>query len=224
MAYQEILVLNSTTPQIVSPQTAGAAVLTFDTTGGPSTVGPMLKIGTGSTTQVGLMIGYNQNGYGAIYPGNITPSTANYAMLVDATGALTRINSNTGAVALCIGGSEYLRMTTTALNLQFGIMDIGSAALGLKRVYFDYTNSATIGAVTINKAVGRCNVAAAATSVVVTNSLVTAASEVLCVIAQNDGTATLKNVVAAAGSFTVTLTAAATANCAVAFYVLPTDA
>lgn len=81
------------------------------------------------------------------------------------------------------------------------------------------TNSATIGAVTINNINGRCNIAAGGTSVVVTNSLVSASSNVLATIAQNDATATLKNVVAGSGSFTITLTAAATANTAVCFMV-----
>ena len=81
------------------------------------------------------------------------------------------------------------------------------------------TNSATIGAVTINKTLGRCNIAAGATTVVVTNSLVAATSNVFATIAQNDTTAILKNVVAGAGSFTITLTAAATANTAVNFVV-----
>ena len=80
-------------------------------------------------------------------------------------------------------------------------------------------NSATIGAVTINNTVGRCNVAAAAASVVVTNNLVTAASNIIVTIAQNDATAVIKNVVAGAGSFTINLNAAATANTAINFVV-----
>lgn len=81
------------------------------------------------------------------------------------------------------------------------------------------TNSATIGAVTINNTVGRCNVAAGVASVVVTNNLVSATSNVIASIAQNDVTAVLKNVVAASGSFTINLTAAATANTAINFVV-----
>lgn len=81
------------------------------------------------------------------------------------------------------------------------------------------TNSATIGAVTINKANGRCNVAAGTASVVVTNSLVSTSSNVIATIAQNDATAILKNVVASSGSFTINLTAAATANTAVCFMI-----
>jgi len=81
------------------------------------------------------------------------------------------------------------------------------------------TNSATVGAVTINNTVGRCNATAGTNAVVVTNNLVTAASNVIAVAAQNDATAAVKNVVAAAGSFTINLTANATANMAINFVV-----
>lgn len=92
--------------------------------------------------------------------------------------------------------------------------------LKLRQLYPDFTNTGTVGAVTINKACGQAILAAAATQVVVTNNLVTANSQILCTIAQNDATATIKNVVAAAGSFTITATAAATANTAINFLVL----
>jgi hypothetical protein len=84
------------------------------------------------------------------------------------------------------------------------------------------TNTAggTTGAQTINKPSGTVNFAAAATTLVVTNSLVTASSIVMVVIRTNDATATIKNVVPAAGSFTITLGAAATAETSVGFFVI----
>lgn len=128
-------------------------------------------------------------------------------------------------VRLAIGGNyAYLFSTTQFLPTVTGQNDIGSAAFAWRRLYLDFTNTGTVGAVTINKACGRVIVAAAATSVVVTNSIVTAASNIMCTIAQNDATAVIKNVVAAAGSFTINLNAAATANCAVNFLVVNTDA
>lgn len=88
-----------------------------------------------------------------------------------------------------------------------GSADMGAAALGWKRLYIDYTNTATVGAVIINKASGRINAAAAATSVVVTNSLVTAASHVNVWVSSADTTARVTSVVPAAGSFTVNMVA-----------------
>jgi len=82
------------------------------------------------------------------------------------------------------------------------------------------TAAGTTGAQTINKTAGTVNFAAAATSLVVTNSLVTANSIVICTVGTND--ATLKSVcaVAGAGSITLTANAAATAETRVNFLVI----
>lgn len=85
------------------------------------------------------------------------------------------------------------------------------------------TAGGTTGAQTINKTAGTVNFAAAASTLVVTNSTVTASSLVFCVIRTNDGTATIKNVVPSSGSFTITLTAAATAETSVGFFVVEPD-
>jgi len=84
------------------------------------------------------------------------------------------------------------------------------------------TNTAggTTGAQTINKPSGTVNFAAAATSLVVTNSLCTTSSIVLCDIRTNDTTAVIKNVVPGSGSFTITLNAAATAETSVGFLII----
>lgn len=86
----------------------------------------------------------------------------------------------------------------------------------------DATNTApgTTGARTINKAAGTVNFAAGAVALVVTNSLVTSASIILCVVRTNDSTAIIKNVVPASGSFTIRLDAAATAETSVGFLVI----
>lgn len=82
------------------------------------------------------------------------------------------------------------------------------------------TAAGTTGARTINNPSGTVNFAATATTLVVTNSLVTTASLIFAVIRTNDSTATIKNVVPASGSFTITLTAAATAETSVGFFVI----
>lgn len=103
-----------------------------------------------------------------------------------------------------------------------GVSDLGSGTLGFKRLYVDYTNTATIGAVTINKASFRANIALGATSVVVTNSYVTAASKVLCMAAANDTTGRVTASVPAAGSVTI-YSVATTANMAVDCLVVNAD-
>lgn len=101
--------------------------------------------------------------------------------------------------------------------------DLGTASKHWSKLYVDYTNTATVGAVTINKAAGRVRIAAAGSSVVVTNSIVTAASHVFVETSTNDATCSDKNVVPAAGSFTITTTATCTAETTFDFFVVNAD-
>lgn len=81
------------------------------------------------------------------------------------------------------------------------------------------TTAGTTGAVTINRPYGSVNFAAAATTLVVTNSVATATSLIFVTPQTADATATSFSVTRAAGSFTITANAAATAETTVAFYV-----
>ena len=78
----------------------------------------------------------------------------------------------------------------------------------------------TTGAQTINRPAGAVNFAAAATSLVVTNNLVTADSIIIATVATNDSTMKSVAVVAGAGSFTLHADAAATAETRVNFIVV----
>lgn len=86
----------------------------------------------------------------------------------------------------------------------------------------DGTNTAagTTGAQTINKMSGSVNFAAAATTLVVTNSLCTTTSKIFCTILTNDTTALIKNVIPASGSFTIRLNVAPTAETRVGFWII----
>ena len=89
------------------------------------------------------------------------------------------------------------------------------------------TNSAavvTTGAYTTNQSQGTCAIAIGASSVVITNSLVTASSKVVAVVAQTAADGTLlrvERVVAAAGSFTIFGTANATATTVIDWAIIP---
>lgn len=80
--------------------------------------------------------------------------------------------------------------------------------------------SGTPGNGTVNNPRGRAAFAAAGTTVVVTNSLVTATSTVLVQLGGSDVTLTTVRVTPAAGSFTVTGNAAATATTPFDFFVV----
>jgi len=90
------------------------------------------------------------------------------------------------------------------------------------KVSYWATNTAagTTTVQTINRPSGTINIAAGETSKDVNNSLCTTSSIVLPVIRTNDATATIKNVVPGNGSFTINLTAAATAETSVGFFII----
>lgn len=81
------------------------------------------------------------------------------------------------------------------------------------------TAGGTTGAQTINKLTGTVNFAAAAASLVVTNSLVDANSIINCTIGTNDATMKSVQAVAGAGSFTIYADVAPTAETRVNFRV-----
>lgn len=82
------------------------------------------------------------------------------------------------------------------------------------------TAAGTTGAQTINATSGSVNFAAAATSLAVTNNLVTALSIITCTVATNDTTLKAVQCVAGSGIFTIFASAAATAETRVNFLVI----
>lgn len=111
--------------------------------------------------------------------------------------------------------SFRVALNTTVTPISF--LDIGSG-YGFT-FYRTNTAAGTTGAQTIDKPAGSVNIAAGQTTLVVTNTMCLATSNVFAAVQTNDTTAVLKNVVPAAGSFTITLTAAATAETRIAFWV-----
>lgn len=135
-------------------------------------------------------------------------------------------HDGTNGVIDVSAASGFLKVGGNATSVQpstNGTIDLGAGTVGYKRLYVDFTNTGTIGAVTINKAAGRVNVAAAAATVTVTNSLATAASAIFATAAANDATCGVKNAVPAAGSFVINMTANCTANTAISFFIVNTD-
>ena len=123
-----------------------------------------------------------------------------------ATGTFFAINKTTGS-------ANYLDFQNNGISL-YKIDNVGKPS---------YETTITAGGITgnqtINKTSGTVNIAAAGTTVTVTNSLVTTSSIVFAVIRTNDTTAYIKNVVPGAGSFDINLGAAATAEISIGFIV-----
>lgn len=213
------LSLSSTLTTSVNPfSVTDATDSTSTTTGALKTAGGLgvakksffgdaLQVGSGSGTSAGLIVGYlGVSGFGAIWSSGVTPSTNNYGF------------ATTGA------GDTYLRGASTArLNVNSVDMLVANATglVHAGNMTYDKTVTAagTTGARTINKTTGRVNFAAAATSLVVTNSLATANSICHVTKATNDATMRLGACVAAAGSITIYADVAPTAETAVNFTV-----
>jgi len=155
-------------------------------------------------------------------PGTNTMSvpTAVVTTLLDAQGDVNLGNSSVDSVTI-LGEVDSDIIPST------GAEDLGSSANRWAEVHAlqfltdkTITASGTTGAQTINKIAGSVNFAAAATSLVVTNSLVTANSVIIATVGTNDATMTSVQVVAGAGSFTIHTNAAATAETRVDFLVI----
>ena len=130
-------------------------------------------------------------------------------ILLDSRGTIT--DTTTG-----VGGRISLETRTVAgaMTERLAIETDGAIT-----VPTTITAVGTTGNQTINKPAGRVNIAASGTTVVITNSLVTANSIVMAVAATNDSTARVTNVVPAAGSFTIN-TVAVTAETAFNWFVV----
>ena len=128
-------------------------------------------------------------------------------------GVLTNISStSTSTGSLVVSGGTGIAGNTYV----GGLLNMAGDIQADKTV----TAGGTTGAQTINKNAGSVNFAASATSLVVTNSRVTANSIIIATVATNDTTMKSVQVVAGSGSFTIYGDAAATAETRVNFLVV----
>lgn len=138
-----------------------------------------------------------------------------------------------GSLLISSGASSSAKLhvigTNTTANVGTFLVQDGAATPATiyridndGKITYRATNTAagTTGAQTINRPSGTVNFAIGASSLVVTNSLCTTASLVFAEVRTNDATAQIKNVVPAAGSFTINLSAAATAETSVGFFII----
>ena len=197
-------------------------------------------IGTNSAAPFGVM----SSGVARIYvqtAGNVTiGGTTNISQL--AIPVAPTASANYGLFSLsntttAFDGTTTGKFVGSSSGQYIAVNSVGSVAYnyiscqknGLNRWQVDstgketfastITTGGTTGNQTINKPSGTVNIAAAGTTVTVTNSLVSTSSIVVAVVRTNDATAYIKNVVPSAGSFVITLGAAATSEVSIGFIV-----
>lgn len=164
------------------------------------TTGPVVG-STGNT-----WLGARASNYTALWF-NVTPAATNYAIGGGPNGD-TDINATTGqAIGFNINNSSKANMTASAwtVSIPFAMAD------EIRLTSFT-DDSATPGNRTVNKVRGVNAIAIGAATCVITNSFVSATSLVIPVLQFGDATATtVLRCIPAAGSFTLTVNAAATA-------------
>lgn len=176
---------------------------------------------------------------GAPFTGG-TGTTTLPLLLLEPTGATAKTNWSTNGtvfgvnvlggfagdlINLAVGTSTRFNVTSAGTGFfAAGILTQGNLILSGTTNQFQVpstiTPPGTNGAQTINRMMGAVNFAPGATSLVVTNSLVSTTSWVDAVVATNDMTAIVKNVVKSNGSFTINLEEAADAATRVDFFVV----
>jgi hypothetical protein len=137
------------------------------------------------------------------------------------SGTLSVARGGTGLSTLTVNRIPYGN-GTSAFQSSANLTYDGSIFTAKANIVVNKTITATgtTGAQTINQTSGSVNFAIAATSLIVTNSLVTTSSVILATVASNDSTMKSVQAVAGTGSFTLYANAAATAETRVNFLVL----
>lgn len=212
-----------------SSLTAGPTVV--GTTGSSSSGSQYLVQGAGSTSfravdwgSTSVSIGSSNRNFGSfiVGDGTVVEHTSGTHPLIASFIAKPQ-TITIGAASTTNTATVYIdnEHTATVTGDNYALwVNAGNTRIG-GDINIDRTITAggTTGNQTINQMSGTVNVAASGTTVTVTNSFVTANSIVYAVIRTNDATATIKNVVPAAGSFTINLGAAATAETSIGFLV-----
>lgn len=204
---------NSTPNSSATNAYAGVYALTLASSGTISNAyGSQCNISTSSGTSGNITNAYSYyTSLSHSSTGTITSAYGNYTNLNNA-GNITNyygVYFNEQAKGTISGNYYFLYQTGSAANKLSGDVQLSKTV----------TPAGTTGAQTINATTGSVNFAAAATSLVVTNNLVTANSIINATVAANDTTMKSVAVVAAAGSFTIYANAAATAETRVNFIV-----
>ena len=147
--------------------------------------------------------------------------TTQRAVVINApTYAFASASTLTTAATMAISGAPIAGTNATLTNSYALWIQSGFARFdGGISIDSTLTAGGTTGAQTINKAAGSVNFAAAATTLVVTDSLVKTNSIVITTAMTNDATCSVKDVEVASGSFTIRMNAACTAETKVGFVV-----
>lgn len=177
------------------------------------------------TSQFGFIITFSGANQGYATLGDCVTSASD-CLIVDNISHVSRL-----AADLVTVGDANTVLNSTVLNVNDTAKTIGTAGTGNLVIWDDsatnnhklqrtITAAGTTGNQTINKQAGTVNIAAAGTSIVITNNTVTTSSLVTATLRTADTTCTfIKSVVPTANTITITVNAGCNAETSVGFIV-----
>ena len=143
-------------------------------------------------------------------------------LYIDPSSSSAQLYGNNTSVGQA-GTEIKLTSSTDTLQTRASIWDLSDAVAGWGVSTFKFLRTVTAGGTTgnqtINRPAGTVNIAAGSNTVTVTNSTVTANSIIVSVTRTNDAACSVKNVVPAAGSFVINMTANCTTETSIGFLV-----
>lgn len=174
----------------------------------------------------------NTNNTGSLGNSSFAYSSIYVSTLFGGAGVVVRLQTGSD-IEFGIASATYAKVIRTTGNFMIQnsgtYTDTGDRLQVQGNIYMNvgvfktnptYTTAGTTGNQTINKASGSIRIAAAGTTVTLTNNLITTSSRVWAICTTNDTTAYVKNTVVAAGSVVINLGAAATAEVEISWFVL----
>lgn len=198
--------------------------------GGFTLLGGKADVLNGIGGQVYIVAGYCEAGIGnnstggdvLIYAGSGDTQGVSRLLTVDGTDTVVGVTGISGAGKLGFYGTAPILKPVAATALHTALSNLGLRAAGSPNDFaLDFTNTATVGDVTMNKASGTVNLGAGGTTLTLTNSLITTSSRIMLTLASNPGVAIGSlYAVPTAGSCTINVTTAVVNQTKISFEII----
>lgn len=137
--------------------------------------------------------------------------------------SLGRENATTGELAITQGGTKAFHLSASVFRADVdNAVALGDGTRGFKQFYAAYTDisGGVTGNATISKMAGSVNFAAAGTTLVVTNTIVTTSTKIFAMISTSGSTGVLGSVVPGSGNFAINMTTAPAAETRVQWMII----
>lgn len=208
-------------------ETSGSASVSYPVLIQRTLASPILTLISNPSTAAGAGVKLQEitdNGNNVAETGLFTSTTSSPDAYAGGNMTVRCSGSTAGIAIIADDVATYIKNYVGgngAANLIMSVLTTGvTLNSGKISVPKTITPALTVGAQTIDKIAGTVNIDSGQSSLVVTCNKVDANSLIFAEVRTNDTTSVIKNVVPGSGSFTIRLTAAATAETSVGFFVV----